>query len=95
MLFTQVMGPDGRPIAQADRLDVPGESWQAGDQFIQLHQLTLPEATAVGQYAIIIGLYTCPAGCPQTQAPQRLPILSPAGLPADYLPLTELSVTTP
>lgn len=95
VLFTQVMGPDGRPIAQSDRLDVPGESWQAGDQFIQLHQFTLPEATAVGQYPIIIGLYTCPAGCPQTQAPQRLPILSPAGLPADYLPLTELSVSTP
>ncbi|MBP6472957.1 MAG: hypothetical protein KBE23_24845 [Chloroflexi bacterium] len=95
VLFTQVMGSDGRPIAQADRLDVPGEGWQAGDQFIQLHQFTLPEATAVGQYPIIIGLYTCPAGCPQTQAPQRLPILSPAGLPADYLPLTELSVTTP
>jgi len=95
VLFTQVMGPDGRPIAQADRLDVPGASWQAGDQFIQLHQFTLPEETAVGQYPLIVGLYTCPAGCPQQTAPQRLPILNPAGLPADHLPLTNLEVVAP
>jgi len=95
VLFTQAIGPDGRPIAQADRLDVPGASWQAGDQFIQLHQFTLPEETAVGQYPLIVGLYTCPAGCPQQTAPQRLPILNPAGLPADHLPLTNLEVVAP
>ncbi|MBK8984556.1 MAG: hypothetical protein IPM39_00505 [Chloroflexi bacterium] len=95
VLFTQVLGPDGRPIAQADRLDVPGAGWQAGDQFIQLHQFTLPETTAVGQYPIIIGLYTCPAACGEKEAPQRLPILSPFGLPGDYLPITKLSVAAP
>jgi hypothetical protein len=102
VLFTQLIGPDGRPIAQSDRLDVPGAGWQTGDQFIQLHQLTLPEATAVGQYPIIVGLYTCPATCPQQTAPQRLPIVSPDGrpvspdgLPADYLPLTNLEVVAP
>jgi hypothetical protein len=94
VLFTQVLGPDGRPIAQADRLDVPGAGWQAGDQFIQLHQFTLPEDTAVGRYPIIIGLYTCGTDCPESTPPQRLPILNAPGQ-ADYLPIGELTVIAP
>lgn len=56
ILFTHVQGAGGAPIAQADRLDVPGESWQPGDLFIQLHQLTIPADTAGGEYPIAVGL---------------------------------------
>ncbi|MCB9446082.1 MAG: hypothetical protein H6669_17790 [Ardenticatenaceae bacterium] len=64
VLFTHLLGPDGVPIAQADRLDVPGESWQAGDWFIQLHEFVVPEETAVGDYPLTVGVYTCPGGVP-------------------------------
>jgi hypothetical protein len=57
VLFTQVLGPDGI-IAQADRLDVPGDTWHPGDVFVQLHQFKTPKDTAVGSYPVIIGLYT-------------------------------------
>ena len=72
VLFTQILGVDGSPITQADRLDVPSELWQTGDQFIQLHQMTLPSNTPSGSYAIIIGLYRCPETCPAETAPQPI-----------------------
>lgn len=56
ILFTHIQGAGGAPIAQADRLDVPGESWQPGDLFIQLHQLTIPADAAGGEYPIAVGL---------------------------------------
>ncbi len=64
VLFTHLLGLDGAPIAQADRLDVPGESWQPGDWFIQLHEFVVPEGTAVGEYALTTGVYICPGGIP-------------------------------
>ena len=64
VLFTHLLGPDSVPIAQADRLDVPGESWQVGDWFIQLHEFVVPEETAVGDYPLTVGVYTCPGGVP-------------------------------
>ncbi|MGB3715476.1 MAG: glycosyltransferase family 39 protein [Candidatus Promineifilaceae bacterium] len=60
VLFTQVLGQDGLPIAQADRLDVPGYYWSPGDVFIQLHRFTLPESTIPGDYPMIVGLYSRP-----------------------------------
>ena len=62
VLFTQLLGPDGLPLAQADRLDVPTHSWRAGDSFIQLHEFHLPPTTVLGEYALIGGLYTLPEG---------------------------------
>jgi hypothetical protein len=58
VLFSHVLASDGRPIAQADRLDVPGHFWVAGDVFIQLHQIDLPDSTSPGEYPLIVGLYT-------------------------------------
>jgi 4-amino-4-deoxy-L-arabinose transferase-like glycosyltransferase len=60
VLFTQLLGQDGQPLAQADRLDVPGYYWQPGDVFIQLHRFTLPESMVPGEYPLIVGLYTRP-----------------------------------
>ncbi len=69
VLFTQILGADRLPITQADYLDVPSDLWQAGDQFIQLHQMTVPAETPPGEYPVIIGLYSCPVNCPAEIAP--------------------------
>ena len=66
-LFTHLRGDEERPLAQADRLDAPVESWQAGDWLIQLHEFTLPPETAVGTYPLVIGMYLCQPSCEQGQ----------------------------
>ncbi|NHZ71554.1 MAG: hypothetical protein GWP17_00495 [Aquificales bacterium] len=92
VLFTQILGAGNQPIAQADYLNVPSDLWQAGDQFIQLHQMTLPAGTPPGQYAIIIGLYSCPENCPAEIPPQ--PIATGSNLAANSLVLPiNLTVT--
>ena len=48
-LFTHLVGPDGVPLAQTDRLDAPSGSWVAGDWLVQLHEIMIPEETAVGR----------------------------------------------
>ncbi|PIE81706.1 MAG: hypothetical protein CSA11_03395 [Chloroflexi bacterium] len=73
VLFTQILGNDNTAIAQADYLDVPSDLWQIGDQFIQLHQITLPADMPPGTYPIIIGLYSCPQNCPAEIPPQPIP----------------------
>ena len=57
VLFTQILGTDGLPLTQIDRLDAPANAWVSGDYVIQLHQLTLPANTAAGEYEIITGFY--------------------------------------
>lgn len=89
-LFTHITAPDGVPVAQADGLAAPGESWQPGDLLLQLHEIPIPAGTAVAEYPIIIGLYTCvdPA-CTQTQ---RLPVLIDGRPGADHLVLQTVKV---
>ena len=82
MLFTHIQGTDGVPIAQMDKLDVPGEMWQKGDMFLQVHQIQVGEETAVGTYPVAVGVYT------QTDG-QRLTL--PDG--TDLLPITTIDVT--
>ena len=88
ILFTHLLNSEGVPIAQADRLDVPGESWQAGDWFIQLHEFTIPAETAVGDYALSIGVYTCPGGTP---CPDGQRLTTQTG--SDHLSLTFVTLT--
>jgi 4-amino-4-deoxy-L-arabinose transferase-like glycosyltransferase len=85
MLFTQVLGPDGLPLAQSDRLDVPGDFWVSGDVFIQLHQFALPGDLATGDYPLAIGVYT-------TDDMQRQPVFAGGRAFADHLLLPPLSI---
>jgi hypothetical protein len=85
VLFTHMLAPDNRLLTQADRLDVPSYGWQAGDTFVQLHELIVPEATAVGNYPLSIGLYL-------RGTRQRLPISTNNGLIGDHLLLTTVTV---
>ncbi len=82
MLFTHIQDAAGAPIAQMDKLDVPGEMWQVGDMFLQVHQIQVGEETAVGTYPVAVGVYT------QTDG-QRLTL--PDG--SDILPITQIDIT--
>jgi hypothetical protein len=85
ILFTHMLAPDGTLLAQADRLDVPSYGWQAGDIFVQLHELIVPEATAAGNYPLSIGLYL-------RGTRQRLPISTNNEPIGDHLPLTTVTI---
>jgi hypothetical protein len=57
-LFAHIVGPDGRPIAQADALGAPGESWVSGDVLLQLHAIPIPPDAPAGEYPLAVGVYT-------------------------------------
>jgi hypothetical protein len=86
VLFTHIIGPDGLPIAQVDRLDVPSYYWQAGDVFIQLHEITLPADLPSGSYPVAVGVYSRPEGA-------RWPVTADGQPAGDLWPLTEVVVT--
>ena len=90
-LFTHLVGEDGIPVAQADRLDAPSSSWVAGDWFVQLHQFSVPEETSLGEYRLAVGLYSClNVACSQTE---RLAVHQDGNTIGDNLLLTEVSIT--
>jgi hypothetical protein len=62
VIFTHVLGENGVPLVQADRLDVPGDSWAEGDRFLQLHLLNLPADMAPGIYPVVVGVYSLAGG---------------------------------
>ena len=85
VIFTQVLGEDGVPVAQADRLDAPGLYWNSGDYLIQLHQFQLPKEIESGEYPLIVGIY------PESSL-LRLPV-SVDGIPnGDHVALLPLKV---
>jgi hypothetical protein len=57
VFFTQVLTPEGTVLAQQDALDAPAWNWQAGDVFVQIHQLPIPPDTPPGEYRAIVGVY--------------------------------------
>jgi hypothetical protein len=85
VLFTQVVGRDGLPLAQSDRLDVPSHYWAPGDVFIQLHRFALPNEVSAGEYPILIGAYTRPDL-------ERLPVMVNGTAQTDHLSLPALRV---
>ena len=80
-LFAHVVGPV-EPLAVADTLGAPGESWVAGDVLLQLHTITLPDDILAGEYPLAVGVYTRSDG-------QRL--VTDDG--ADMVQLTHITVT--
>ncbi len=86
VIFIHIEGPDGRPLAQSDRLDAPSSSWVAGDVFLQLHEIKLPDSVLPGDYPLLVGLYT-------RQDLRRLPVLVDGAIAGDYLRLPPLTIT--
>jgi 4-amino-4-deoxy-L-arabinose transferase-like glycosyltransferase len=58
VMFTHLLGLDGRLIAQDDRLDVAPETLHVGDEFVQTHRVVLPGDAPAGTYRVRIGLYS-------------------------------------
>jgi hypothetical protein len=56
-LFAHVAG-DAEPLAVADSLGAPGESWLAGDVLLQLHEIAIPLGAPAGTYPLVVGVYT-------------------------------------
>jgi 4-amino-4-deoxy-L-arabinose transferase-like glycosyltransferase len=83
VLFLHLLGEDGRPAAQVDRLDVPSEQWRVGDRFVQLHEVVLPQA---GRYPVAVGVY------PAADWRQRLPLMVEGAAAGDMLLLPALEV---
>lgn len=83
VLFTHLLDAQGRPVAQADRLDVPSDQWQPGDIFVQLHEVVLPaDLEEGGEYRLAAGFY------PAADWRQRLPLVSGG----DVLPIALLEI---
>jgi len=101
VLFAQVLGPDGRVLAQEDRLDVPSWNWHVGDRFWQLFELTLPPDAEPGVYRLIAGAYTVVdrvdavlAGSRPDHTASRLPV-TVGGMPAgDAIELDPIEVVS-
>ena len=85
VIFAHVVAPEGAPIAQADQIGVPSYAWQPGDQFLQLHQFTIPPDTPAGSYPLAFGIYT------QTDG-RRIP-LTGGSQSGDLFTVTNLVVT--
>ncbi len=85
VLFSQIIGQDGLPMAQTDRLDAPSFYWVPGDAFVQLHQIQLSPSTKPGDYGLLIGMYT-------SHDTQRIPIMVNGNPVSDHIRLPPLRV---
>jgi len=99
VLFAQVLGADGRVVAQQDHLDAPSWDWNVDDQFVQLFRMPLPADLAPGSYRLITGVYTTPdrvdavlAGHEPDPAMPRLPVRVDGQVIGDFVELPTLEV---
>jgi hypothetical protein len=59
-VFAHVLGPDGRLVAQSDRLnpgDFPTHRWPTAEYVIDPHRLQLPADLPPGSYTVSVGLW--------------------------------------
>ena len=77
-LFVHLLGPDGLPHGQVDRIpgngEAPTTSWAAGQVIAERIDLPVDVDAPVGQYEIAVGFYDASYG-------DRLPVISEAGEP--------------
>lgn len=55
-VFMHLIDATGRPAAQDDRLGVPRHTWRVGDEFVQVHRITLA-GLPPGKYPLELGIY--------------------------------------
>jgi hypothetical protein len=84
-LFVHLLDAQGEYVAGEDRLDVWHDNWQAGDLFVQVHELRLPADAAPGRYQVELGIYM-----PETMG--RLPVKREDATIADRVLLAPLDV---
>ncbi len=67
-VFVQLLGPDGRIVAQHDGLPVndgelrPTTGWLPGEFLVDVHPLSPPDSPPTGAYRLIAGLYRADTG---------------------------------
>jgi hypothetical protein len=87
-LFAHLLDAGGQVVAGRDFLAVPPSTWRAGDVFVQLHDLPLPDDLAAGLYTVEIGFYQQADGA-------RFPLLVDGARVGDRLLLQPVEVTRP
>jgi hypothetical protein len=70
-VFVQLLGADGKPLAQSDAQPdnggYPTSLWQPGETVRDSHSLTIPASAPPGEYRLVAGMYLLSSG-------QRLPV---------------------
>lgn len=89
VLFTHLLNPAGSVVAQADRLDVPSWDWCAGEAFLQVHRLPLPNDLPPGLYVLEVGGYL------RRDPSLRLPVAVGPGEVHNRVLLTPVQVVGP
>jgi hypothetical protein len=56
-IFIHLLNADGSIGPQDDRLGYPRHNWHTGDEFVQVHHLSIVDLPP-GRYSIELGLYT-------------------------------------
>ncbi len=60
-VFVQLLGPDGRPVAQSDSQPASGRFptsyWEPGETIADAHELKLDRQLPPGRYKLIAGMY--------------------------------------
>jgi hypothetical protein len=88
-VFAHVLGPDGRLVAQSDRLnpgDFPTHRWPTEEYVIDPHRLQLPADLPPGSYTVSVGLWVQSEGW-------RLPLFDANGRQVgDNVPLFKLDI---
>jgi 4-amino-4-deoxy-L-arabinose transferase-like glycosyltransferase len=90
-VFTQLLGPDGRVVAQQDNQpqggSFPTSTWPPGETVVDRYRLALPADAPAGEYQLLVGMYTLADG-------QRLPAVDSQGqrLPGDAVAIWPVTV---
>jgi 4-amino-4-deoxy-L-arabinose transferase-like glycosyltransferase len=85
VVFVHLLGADGTPLAQSDRLDAPSWSWREGDAFAQLSSFLVPAGTPAGRYCLEVGVYA-------REDLSRLPIVVEGELAGDSVLIEPVDV---
>lgn len=56
-IFIHILNPDGSIAAQDDRLGYPRHNWHTGDEFVQVHHLSIGNLPP-GKFSIELGIYS-------------------------------------
>ncbi len=88
-VFVQVLGADGLPAAQSDRVPAQGQrpttGWLPPEIIVDRHEIVLPDPLPSGTYPLSVGLYD-----PLTGA--RVPVLSPNAGPSGDVAILQMLV---
>ena len=89
-VFTHLVGPDGRIVAQRDSIPVEGArpttGWRPGEYIADRYRIAVPRDAATGRYELRVGLYDPTTG-------ERLPVSADgAPQPDGQVRLSEVTV---